>query len=310
MLSPAWWVVFAITLCSAFELAPRAPGVVRHLRDSWGTLSAWEQAELMVPFLVTLAFALYLCEQAGQWWKLRRRNQDVDLTTLPVFGLRDLEEYNGRDSARVYCSVRGRVYDVSTSNSIQPNGGYAFLCGADATFGIARMSFDDDLVGRMDFGTLTADEWASVNGWVGYMDGKYEVVGRLQEYYEWRAAMVEAAAEAGGDAGSAPGLGAPELIAPSRTIPTLPPAPSQATKRRPPPLPKSTHPAGAPGSSGDGGTGGGGGRGGEGGASSAAVADTLDRNRRTGGSIGDHFMSAAEDLKAEAAYRRKAHTDG
>ncbi len=57
------------------------------------------------------------------------QQQPYPKAALPVLTLDELSEHDGRDRPTVYVSVKGRVYDVTTSTSICPGGNYHFLCG-------------------------------------------------------------------------------------------------------------------------------------------------------------------------------------
>mmetsp|Transcript_20097 Transcript_20097/g.53354 ORF Transcript_20097/g.53354 Transcript_20097/m.53354 type:complete len:165 (-) Transcript_20097:47-541(-) len=136
---------------------------------------------------VLVVSVLALSDLRGQ----RRRAQEngaADEASLPVIGLRDLKHFDGEELPLAYCCLRGRVYDVSSSTNFSAGGSYAFLAGSDATVGLAKMSHNRELVDSLDFAALTEEEWRDVDGWVGYMDGKYRCVALLREYMDWRAA--------------------------------------------------------------------------------------------------------------------------
>eukprot|EP00928_Gymnodinium_smaydae_P067007 TRINITY_DN49945_c0_g1_i1.p1 TRINITY_DN49945_c0_g1~~TRINITY_DN49945_c0_g1_i1.p1 ORF type:complete len:222 (-),score=29.40 TRINITY_DN49945_c0_g1_i1:354-995(-) len=106
---------------------------------------------------------------------------------LPRINLASLAAHDGRLSPTVYCCVKGRVYDVTTSGNFSLGGSYNFLCGADATVGMAKMSTDNEHINDMNFDRLTQGEWEIVDGWVNYMDSKYRCVAMLQEFDVWLA---------------------------------------------------------------------------------------------------------------------------
>ena len=170
------WLTAAITLGAAGDLIGRALDYMN---------TQWDSLETVVQVVVTLLFCIYFSYQMWESCLRSQANRNKDLSGLPVLKLVELHAFNGRTEPEVYCSVQGRIYDVSTSSSITPGGGYEFLCGADATLGVARMSYDRKLVNSIEFDDLSEEEWSSVRGWVSYMDSKYDVVARLLEYEVW-----------------------------------------------------------------------------------------------------------------------------
>lgn len=114
-----------------------------------------------------------------------RVNNATDETKLPRLSLTDLAAFDGVQAPVVYCCLRGRVYDVSSSSNFAKDGAYSFLAGADATVGMAKMSHDRQHVNSLNFGNLTEKEWENVDGWVNYMDSKYRCVAMLEEYIKW-----------------------------------------------------------------------------------------------------------------------------
>ncbi|OLP79571.1 Cytochrome P450 regulator dap1 [Symbiodinium microadriaticum] len=114
-----------------------------------------------------------------------KENSQLDESQLPLISLSSLSLHDGKQSPMTYCCVRGRVYDVSSSPNFQPGASYSFLAGADATVALAKMSYDKSLINSMGFQELRPEEWKALEGWIGYMDGKYSCVARLREYVEY-----------------------------------------------------------------------------------------------------------------------------
>lgn len=114
----------------------------------------------------------------------RKRNAQLDVS-LPEIALEQLKAFDGIQLPMTYCSVRGRVYDVSSSANFLPGATYHFLAGADATVGLAKMSRDQSLVNSMQFEDLTEYEWRAVAAWVDHMNAKYTCVGMLKEYQDF-----------------------------------------------------------------------------------------------------------------------------
>ncbi|TGO11996.1 hypothetical protein BTUL_0097g00480 [Botrytis tulipae] len=98
----------------------------------------------------------------------------------------ELVPFSGLNNTPVYLSVRGRVFDVSNGrNFYGPGGPYENFAGRDASRGLAKGSFDaemltEDLQGELDtLEDLDADELEALRGWEERFEEKYLVVGRL-----------------------------------------------------------------------------------------------------------------------------------
>jgi membrane-associated progesterone receptor component len=94
--------------------------------------------------------------------------------------------FNGEGGAPVYLAVRGRVFDVTKGrNFYGPGGPYANFAGRDASRGLAKGSFDEDMLtkdleGPLDTLTdLGPDELEALQGWEDRFLEKYLVVGKL-----------------------------------------------------------------------------------------------------------------------------------
>jgi len=103
-----------------------------------------------------------------------------------TFTPRDLLPFSGENGAPVYLAVRGRVFDVSRGrNFYGPGGPYANFAGRDASRGLAKGSFDEDMLtkdldGPLDtLANLTPDELEALQGWEERFSEKYLVVGKL-----------------------------------------------------------------------------------------------------------------------------------
>lgn len=94
--------------------------------------------------------------------------------------------FNGQNDKPVFLAVRGKVYDVSNGRSFYgPGGPYENFAGRDASRGLAKGSFDvemltKDLEGPLDtLDDLNAEELESLQGWEDKFNEKYLVVGKL-----------------------------------------------------------------------------------------------------------------------------------
>ncbi|CAF9926233.1 MAG: hypothetical protein GOMPHAMPRED_004081 [Gomphillus americanus] len=123
------------------------------------------------------------------------RLRPTTLPTLPsppppivfkTFTPPSLQPYNGEKGMPVYLAVRGRVFDVSPGrNFYGPGGPYENFAGRDASRGLAKGSFDaemltENLEGPLDeLKDLNSDELEALKGWEERFEEKYLVVGRL-----------------------------------------------------------------------------------------------------------------------------------
>lgn len=85
----------------------------------------------------------------------------------------------------MYLAVKGRVYDVSAGKSFYgPGGPYENFAGRDASRGLAKGRFDDEMITEDGIDTLEdleESEKRALDEWVGHFEGKYTVVGELVE---------------------------------------------------------------------------------------------------------------------------------
>ncbi|KAI8979662.1 cytochrome b5-like heme/steroid binding domain-containing protein [Mycotypha africana] len=99
----------------------------------------------------------------------------------------ELVPFNGENGARILMGVNGSVYDVTQGrNFYGPGGPYENFAGHDASRGLAKNSFDEEMMadphGPIDkLEDLTADEWESLREWEKLFAGKYLLVGKLVE---------------------------------------------------------------------------------------------------------------------------------
>jgi membrane-associated progesterone receptor component len=95
----------------------------------------------------------------------------------------DGKQDNGK--GRILMAVSGNVYDVTRGGSFYgPNGPYGNFAGRDASRGLAKGSFDEDMLTDTDkpidkLEDLTRDEWESLREWESHFSGKYLLVGKL-----------------------------------------------------------------------------------------------------------------------------------
>ncbi|OBZ84128.1 Damage response protein 1 [Choanephora cucurbitarum] len=100
----------------------------------------------------------------------------------------DLVPFDGHDQQKpILMAVNGSVYDVTRGrNFYGPEGPYANFAGHDASRGLAKNSFDEDMLvdpkGPIDrLEDLSAEEWDSLREWEQHFANKYTLVGKLVE---------------------------------------------------------------------------------------------------------------------------------
>ncbi|KAF5100399.1 hypothetical protein D0Z00_001258 [Geotrichum galactomycetum] len=96
-----------------------------------------------------------------------------------------LAKFNGEGRKPVLMAVKGDVLDVTAGKSFYgPGGPYSNFAGRDASRGLAKNSFDDDVLTPLDepidtLEDLTAEEKEALDEWHTKLKGKYIHVGRL-----------------------------------------------------------------------------------------------------------------------------------
>ncbi|KZT00007.1 cytochrome b5 [Laetiporus sulphureus 93-53] len=100
---------------------------------------------------------------------------------------RTLQPFNGEEGKRILLGINGIVYDVTAGrNFYGPNGMYANFAGRDASRGMAKQSFDVEMLTPVDqpldkLDDLNSEEIENMRGWMEHFSGKYIVCGRLVE---------------------------------------------------------------------------------------------------------------------------------
>ncbi|KAG7085698.1 hypothetical protein E1B28_003243 [Marasmius oreades] len=98
-----------------------------------------------------------------------------------------LEPFNGVDSQRILLAINGIVFDVSAGrNFYGPNGMYGNFAGRDASRGMAKQSFDPEMLTPVDqpldkLTDLAPDEIENMKGWIDHFSNKYLICGKLVE---------------------------------------------------------------------------------------------------------------------------------
>ncbi|WFD34486.1 Dihydrodipicolinate synthase [Malassezia cuniculi] len=100
--------------------------------------------------------------------------------TLAVF------DGTGKEASdRILLAINGKVFDVTSGrNFYGPDGPYGNFAGRDASRGMAKQSFDADMLTPLDqpidkLEDLTPSERTNMLEWESHFTGKYGVVGEL-----------------------------------------------------------------------------------------------------------------------------------
>ncbi|KZS95279.1 cytochrome b5 [Sistotremastrum niveocremeum HHB9708] len=101
-----------------------------------------------------------------------------------------LRKYDGVDpegKGRILLAIKGTVFDVTQGKSFYgPDGMYGNFAGRDASRGMAKQSFDSEMLTPIDqpldkLTDLTSDEIDNMNGWIEHFAHKYIICGELVE---------------------------------------------------------------------------------------------------------------------------------
>ncbi|TNY22206.1 cytochrome b5-like heme/steroid binding domain-containing protein [Rhodotorula diobovata] len=100
----------------------------------------------------------------------------------------DLAPFDGSDADRpILFAIRRKVYDVSSGASFYgPGGPYATFAGRDASRGLAKQSFDADMLSPLDapidpLDDLSKAEWDNLRDWERHFQTKYVQCGDYVE---------------------------------------------------------------------------------------------------------------------------------
>jgi membrane-associated progesterone receptor component len=74
------------------------------------------------------------------------------------------------------------VYDVTDSEFYGPGEQYAIFAGKDASYNLAKMSFDEKTLNRTDLSDLKRSEKEQLDNYVELYDMKYKEVGNVVEW--------------------------------------------------------------------------------------------------------------------------------
>ncbi|PFH49536.1 hypothetical protein AMATHDRAFT_147499 [Amanita thiersii Skay4041] len=103
---------------------------------------------------------------------------------------RTLVKFDGQDGGRILLAINGTVFDVTAGkNFYGPDGMYGNFAGHDASRGMAKQSFELDMLTPIDdpidkLTDLRADEIENMKGWYDHFANKYIICGKLVENEE------------------------------------------------------------------------------------------------------------------------------
>ncbi|KAF9483656.1 cytochrome b5 [Pholiota conissans] len=104
-----------------------------------------------------------------------------------IYTPKTLEPFNGRDKERILLAINGVVFDVTAGrNFYGPDGMYGNFAGRDASRGMAKQSFDLEMLTPIDqpldkLDDLRQDEIDNMRGWIDHFSSKYIICGKLVE---------------------------------------------------------------------------------------------------------------------------------
>ncbi|KAI4519293.1 cytochrome b5-like heme/steroid binding domain-containing protein [Schizophyllum commune] len=120
--------------------------------------------------------------KGGYSWKPKSHPPTVVYKTYTP---KTLEPFNGLDGGRILLAIGGTVFDVTAGrNFYGPNGMYGNFAGRDASRGMAKQSFDMEMLTPTDqpldkLEDLTSDEIENMKGWYEHFANKYIICGKL-----------------------------------------------------------------------------------------------------------------------------------
>ncbi|KAF8345080.1 cytochrome b5-like heme/steroid binding domain-containing protein [Amanita rubescens] len=98
-----------------------------------------------------------------------------------------LAPFDGKDGGRILLAINGTVFDVTAGRSFYgPEGMYGNFAGRDASRGMAKQSFDLDMLTPLDqpidkLTDLVPSEIENMKAWYEHFSNKYIVCGKLVE---------------------------------------------------------------------------------------------------------------------------------
>jgi len=110
-----------------------------------------------------------------------------DVFVFKTYTPKTLEPFTGKDGSKILLAIDRKVFDVTAGrNFYGPDGMYGNFAGRDASRGMAKQSFDVEMLTEVDkpidkLEDLDASELDNMNGWISHFTHKYVIVGKLVE---------------------------------------------------------------------------------------------------------------------------------
>ncbi|KAI1179230.1 cytochrome b5 [Nemania sp. FL0916] len=93
--------------------------------------------------------------------------------------LEDLAQANGKEGRKAYVAIKGKVYDVTGTQTYQEGASYHVFVGKDASRALAKMSTKPEDV-QAEWKDLNDKEKGVLNDWITFFSKRYNIVGVVQ----------------------------------------------------------------------------------------------------------------------------------
>jgi len=105
----------------------------------------------------------------------------INSSEIASLSVSDLSKFDGVQSPKIFISIEGTVFDVSSSKGAYgPGGTYSCFAGKEVAVALARMSFNSDDIGRPSNSIqMTPAEKLALDEWASYFKNNYRIVGNL-----------------------------------------------------------------------------------------------------------------------------------
>ncbi|KAI7777198.1 hypothetical protein SLS64_012755 [Diaporthe eres] len=93
--------------------------------------------------------------------------------------LEELAKADGKEGAKCYVAIKGKVYDVTGNKMYQPGNSYNVFAGKDASRALGKTSTNPEDVSP-EWKDLPEKEKGTLNDWVKFFSNRYNVVGTVE----------------------------------------------------------------------------------------------------------------------------------